>query len=45
MLNKLITRKNYDKKQLKIALTEFSDIQLLSFYDALSDMPEDDIPF
>ena len=45
ILNKLITRKNYDKKQLKIPLEEFSDAQLLSFYDALSDMPDDDIPF
>lgn len=45
ILNKLITRKNYDKSQLKKPLEEFTDPQLVSFYDALSDMPDDDIPF
>lgn len=45
ILNKLITRKNYDKSQLKKPLEEFTEPQLVSFYDALSDMPDDDIPF
>lgn len=45
ILNKLITRKNYDKKQLKKALEDFTEPQLVSFYDALIAMPDDDIPF
>jgi hypothetical protein len=45
ILNKLITRKNYDKKNLKVPLADFKDAQLLSFYDALIDMPDDDVPF
>jgi len=45
ILNKLIKQKAYDKKQLKRPMENWTDKQLVSFYDALVDMPDDDIPF
>jgi len=45
ILEKLMVQKGYDKKQLKKGLGQFSDTHLLSFYDSLSAMPDDDIPF
>lgn len=45
ILDKLIKQKAYDKSQLKRPMAEWTDKQLVSFYDALTDMPDDDIPF
>jgi len=45
MIEKLMVLKGYDKKQLKKPLGQFSDVHLLTFYDALSAMPDDDIPY
>lgn len=45
ILDKLIVTKGYDKKQLKKGLEQFTDANLIAFYDALNLMPDDDIPF
>jgi hypothetical protein len=45
VLDKLIKQKAYNKKQLKKGLAQFTEPQMISFYDALTDMPDDDIPF
>jgi hypothetical protein len=45
IIDKLIIQKAYDKKQLKKGLDQFTEPQIVSFYDALVEMPDDDIPF